>query len=48
MSKASQQGRGPAERIRELREQIEHHNHLYHVQARPQISDREFDRLCRS
>src|SRR5438128_1754634 len=32
-------------RIRELREQLNHHNHLYHVEARPQISDREYDRL---
>lgn len=32
-------------RIRELREQIERHNHLYYVQARPIISDREYDRL---
>src|SRR2546421_11707624 len=35
----------PEKRIRELREQLDHHNHLYHVQARPQISDREYDRL---
>lgn len=32
-------------RIRQLREQIEHHNRLYHVEARPQVSDREYDRL---
>src|SRR5712672_444379 len=32
-------------RIRELRQQLDHHNHLYHVEARPQISDREYDRL---
>src|SRR5213594_1049066 len=32
-------------RIRELREQLDRHNHLYHVEARPQISDREYDRL---
>ncbi len=32
-------------RIRELRKELEHHNHLYHVEARPQISDREYDRL---
>src|SRR5438045_6883918 len=32
-------------RIRELRDQLDHHNHLYHVEARPQISDREFDKL---
>src|SRR3954464_7261312 len=32
-------------RIRQLREELNHHNHLYHVEARPQISDREYDRL---
>src|SRR6478752_584283 len=32
-------------RIDELRKQLHHHNDLYHVQARPEISDREFDRL---
>src|SRR3954471_19649121 len=32
-------------RIAELRQQLNHHNHLYHVEARPQISDREYDRL---
>src|SRR6266516_4330778 len=32
-------------RIHELCEQLNHHNHLYYVEARPQISDREFDRL---
>src|SRR5262245_23708191 len=31
--------------IDELREQINHHNYLYHVLAKPEISDREFDRL---
>lgn len=29
----------------QLREQINHHNELYYNQARPQISDREFDKL---
>ncbi len=32
-------------RINELRKQLNQHNHLYHVEARPQISDREYDRL---
>lgn len=36
-----------AKRIATLREQLEHHNHLYHVEAKPQISDQEFDRLMR-
>jgi DNA ligase (NAD+) len=35
------------QRIQSLREQLEHHNYLYYVQAQPQISDREFDRLMR-
>src|SRR6476661_821401 len=34
-----------SKRIKELREQIHRHNHLYHVEARPQISDREYDKL---
>ncbi len=32
-------------RIEELRNTINHHNFLYYVEARPEISDREFDRL---
>jgi len=31
--------------VEELRRLIDHHNHLYYVEARPEISDREFDRL---
>ncbi len=34
-----------AQRIAELRRQIRRHNRLYYVQAKPEISDREFDRL---
>src|SRR3954467_14351972 len=33
------------QRIRKLRDELNHHNHLYHVQAKPEISDREFDKL---
>src|SRR5947208_9108598 len=33
------------QRIEQLRNELNHHNHLYYVEARPQISDREFDRL---
>jgi DNA ligase (NAD+) len=33
------------QRINELRGLINHHNHLYYVEARPTISDREFDKL---
>jgi DNA ligase (NAD+) len=32
-------------RIRWLTEQINHHNHLYYVEAKPVISDYEFDQL---
>ena len=31
--------------IERLREEINRHNHLYYVEARPEISDLEFDRL---
>lgn len=33
------------ERIDHLRQVLEHHNYKYYVEARPEISDREFDRL---
>jgi DNA ligase (NAD+) len=32
-------------RIAELREQIRRHDHLYYVEAKPEISDREYDKL---
>jgi DNA ligase (NAD+) len=35
----------PHERAARLREAIRHHEYLYYVEARPQLSDREFDRL---
>ncbi len=35
----------PTARAAELREQIDHHNHLYYADAAPIISDRDFDRL---
>jgi DNA ligase (NAD+) len=35
----------PAQRATELRRTIEHHNRLYYVEAKPEISDREFDVL---
>ena len=34
-----------AERIRRLRDKIAHHDRLYYVEARPVISDREYDKL---
>lgn len=38
----------PAEKIERLREQIRHHNRLYYVNAAPEISDLEYDRLLES
>ncbi len=35
----------PAARAAELRQIIDRHNHLYYVEAAPEVSDREFDRL---
>ena len=32
------------QRALELRRLLEHHNRLYYVEAKPEISDREFDR----
>src|SRR5262245_24623397 len=34
-------------RVEELRRLINHHNYKYHVEAKPEISDREFDRLLK-
>src|ERR1700722_3067802 len=34
-----------AKRAEELRSQLNYHNHKYYVEAQPEISDREFDRL---
>ena len=36
---------GDAQQIQELRKQIAHHDRLYYVDAKPQISDRQYDRL---
>lgn len=36
-----------AKRVRELTEQLERHNHLYYVEAKPVISDQEFDFLMK-
>jgi DNA ligase (NAD+) len=36
-----------AKRAEELRRLLNHHNYLYYVEAKPEISDLEFDRLLR-
>ena len=36
-----------AQRVTELREQIHHHDYLYYVEARPAVSDAEYDALVR-
>jgi DNA ligase (NAD+) len=38
---------GPAARIEELRKQINHHNYMYYVEASPEISDKEYDKLLK-
>jgi len=35
----------PQDRIADLREQIRRHDYLYYVEARPEISDRDYDKL---
>jgi len=45
MAKAATISATPADRAAELRKELDHHNHLYYVDAAPVISDREFDRL---
>lgn len=37
----------PAEKIEKLRKEINRHNHLYYVEARTEISDKEFDLLLK-
>ncbi|MBA4066479.1 MAG: NAD-dependent DNA ligase LigA [Isosphaera sp.] len=37
----------PADRAAALRAGLDRHNHLYYVEARPEISDLEFDKLLR-
>ena len=35
----------PEQRVQALREELNRHNYLYYIEARPSISDREYDRL---
>ena len=37
----------PENRIRELRQQLRHHNELYYQQAQPEITDADYDKLYR-
>ncbi len=37
----------PSARAAELRQRIDHHNHLYYTQAAPEITDAEYDALMR-
>jgi DNA ligase (NAD+) len=36
-----------AQRIEKLRRELDRHNHLYHVEARPEISDQDYDKLMK-
>jgi len=45
VSKRQSRKEDPAQVIERLREEIRRHNHLYYVEAHPEISDREYDRL---
>jgi DNA ligase (NAD+) len=47
MSPKRKGGHSPAHRIEELRRQIRHHDYLYYVLDRPEISDEEYDDLFR-
>src|SRR5688500_7277543 len=38
-------GQSVEQRIQKLRAELHHHNHLYYIDARPEVSDREYDRL---
>jgi DNA ligase (NAD+) len=40
-------GADALQRISELREQIHHHDYLYYAEARPEVSDAEYDALMR-
>ncbi|HUB26000.1 MAG TPA: hypothetical protein VL992_11275, partial [Tepidisphaeraceae bacterium] len=37
----------PAQRVKHLRQEIERHNRLYYIEARPEITDHEYDALMK-
>lgn len=47
MTQPAKESNGAGRRAAFLRAELERHNRLYYVEARPEISDREFDRLMR-
>ncbi|MFH0984391.1 MAG: NAD-dependent DNA ligase LigA [Candidatus Omnitrophota bacterium] len=36
-----------AKKIQKLRDELDRHNHLYYIEAKPEIKDRDYDRLLR-
>ncbi|HKK27420.1 MAG TPA: NAD-dependent DNA ligase LigA [Gemmatimonadota bacterium] len=45
MSPNTKSSKSPRERVEELRKEIRHHDYLYYVENRPEISDEEYDEL---
>ncbi len=35
----------PEKRAKQLRDELNHHNHLYYIEARPTVSDRDYDAM---
>ena len=44
---ATSAAKSAAAKVRDLRQQLEHHNYRYHVLDDPEVSDAEYDRLLR-
>ncbi len=47
MAKSAPKAKAPAARAAELRDDIRRHDRLYHTEARPEITDAEYDALVR-